>query len=118
MKKTQNFMEILMVGLVNPDFDRHISKKIQKLKKSRTYKVKAFINILKLRKNVFINISSDFFLSLLALRRSLYIIYDYNEIKAKVLMNFSNLIINLEVFRTITNSREKFVNKDEKMSAK
>ena len=32
-EKTRNFMVILMAGLVNPDFDRHISKKNQKLKK-------------------------------------------------------------------------------------
>ena len=37
-------MENPMVGLVNPDFDRHISKKFQKLKKNRTYKIKAFMN--------------------------------------------------------------------------
>ena len=43
MKKTQNFMEILMVGLVNPDFDRHISKSFKKLKKNWTYKIKAFV---------------------------------------------------------------------------
>ena len=33
MKKAQNFMENLIPGLVNPNFDRHILKIVKKLKK-------------------------------------------------------------------------------------
>ena len=34
-------MGIVMVEVADPEMDRHISKKFQKAKKNRTYKVKA-----------------------------------------------------------------------------
>ena len=38
----QNLMEIIMVVVVKPEMDRHISKCVKKLKKNRFYKTKAF----------------------------------------------------------------------------